>query len=193
MVPYIMKSIAYSGFFMGGIVPRLGLWKRKLGRSIKEMALGQCTNAAEGYAHLFLVSGHFQQVLADSLELLYHNSSKPSDLVVIWPGFEGHMDYQVRFNIFEQAYVLKPPSPSCIGPMVKTLSSAGHGVALLVINLGEWAEQQHGAAHISNIYGTIHYDAQAFGWPLVVVEEIEGISERNSAFLRRLFPRNTLI
>ena len=196
MVSYIMKSIAYSIFLKSGILPWFCLRKNRLERWIERMALGQSPLAGAKSAQLFLVSGNAQQVMADSLALLYKNSLKSSDLVIIWPGFEVCMTNQVPPHKFDRLYVVTPKAPTDIGPMMKELSSVGSTMAILMVNLAPWAEQyeeEPRGAYAANIYGEIHHGAQVLGWPLVVIEDLEGLSERNSAFLRRLFPRNTLI
>jgi hypothetical protein len=121
-------------------------------------------------------------------------------VVIIEPVFEPLLIKEIYLSITKNIIVLTPRDLIDVKKMINMLDVLGNNILIITVNLSQlpyghkaklgFNETQYSLA-FCGIYKELKRIALQKSYSLVVLDDFDNLGQRNSAFLRRLFPRNT--
>lgn len=201
-IPYIMNRVRYSGFLgrkMFVISKKVSLLIESLetcflGPPLKNNIPADCTSL------LFCLSDNHEnncRVIAAQLKGYVNRSSV---VVMVTPWHEPSLVAALKQNNPATILALFPHNLEAIHNMINILIDADDNVLIILINLSQipcngypGLDEKHYDAIFMSTFERVKRVSSRLNCPLVVVDNLDTMTQRNSAFLRRLFPRNTVI
>lgn len=201
-IPYIMNRVRYSGFLgrkMFVICKKVTV----LMKSLETYFFGPPlkNNTPADYTSLLLCSSDTYEkkcrVIAAQLKGYLDQSST---VVMVTPWHEPSLVTALNQNSPATVLVLFPHNLEEIQGMVNILINSIDNIVIMSINVSQIPCIGYFALHETH-YDTIFMAtferlkrlSSRFNCPLMVVDNLDTMTQRNSALLRRLFPRNTIL